>query len=110
MFLALVLKHHVLSTLVDWGYSAARHPTTPAPAWPWLRQISLETITTLYVCHGLCPTQLWVVVSIEILLMMLTCMLERLTPLRRALRMHVYCEGAMLAFYLIVAFSLPLGL
>jgi len=106
--LALWLKHYVISSLLDVGYSESRHPRHP----PWkafFRHTGLEMGITWYACHSMETMNVCYAVGAEIFLLALGCALERRAPLRQALAWHVGSEMSLLAFYGLVSWAVAHG-
>jgi hypothetical protein len=104
IFVLLVLKHFLVSSIVDVGYSDARHRMSRRFESALIRHVISEGILTTAVLWTAEWYSLLPALVLEAILHVALCIIERQATLSRILRTHVLCEGALLLLYASFAF------
>lgn len=97
-----LLKHAMLSHVLDVGYSSSRMSTNPKYRSSTTLFVSAEITATGVLFLFYSPTLLLPAMSLEAAILLLTSIIERKSPPRILLWTHLCCELTVAAFYFVI--------
>lgn len=103
--LAFALKHYLLSSVLDFGYTASRHPRAYHPVMALTFLLTCEGCVTYGIIAYLHGTHLVMWVTGEMILMIVSCFIERWSIYYHAFKVHAALEILLLTYYVRVAYQ-----